>query len=178
MENIQFEIDGNHNEVNILDQIFRYLRYWYWFLISMLVCFFIVKNYLSHTIAIYESKANIKIIDDSKNNFVLPTSGITTFSKTRVNLDNQIEVLKSNRLLEQVAKNLSLNTQYFNVGYLNNIELKGKTLLISVPLKEVILYPFLTISISIAKDFVSMSRLELNHSTLKGLFFHISILFK
>ena len=123
MENIQFEIDGNHNEVNILDQIFRYLRYWYWFLISMLVCFFIVKNYLSHTIAIYESKANIKIIDDSKNNFVLPTSGITTFSKTRVNLDNQIEVLKSNRLLEQVAKNLSLNTQYFNVGYLNNIEI-------------------------------------------------------
>ena len=123
MENIQFELESRQNEVNILDQIFRYLRYWYWFLISMLVCFFVVKNYLSHTIAIYESKANIKIIDDSKNNFVLPTSGITSFSKTKVNLDNQIEVLKSNRLLEQVAKNLSLNTQYFNVGYLNNIEI-------------------------------------------------------
>ena len=123
MENIQFETDGNHNEVNILGQIFRYLRYWYWFLISMLVCFFVVKNYLSHTIAIYESKANIKIIDDSKNNFVLPSTGIASFSKTKVNLENQIEVLKSKRLLEQVVRNLSLNTQYYKVGYLNNIEI-------------------------------------------------------
>ena len=123
MENIQFEQPSSQNETHILDQIFRYLRYWYWFLISMLVCFFIVKNYLSHTVAIYESKANIKIIDDSKNNFVLPSSGISAFSKTKVNLDNQIEILKSNRLLEQVAKNLRLNTQYYNVGYLNNIEI-------------------------------------------------------
>lgn len=122
MENIQLESESSQNEVSILNQILRYLRYWYWFLISMLVCFFVVKNYLSHTISVYESKANIKIIDDSNNNFALPTSGIT-FSKTKVNLDNQIEVLKSNRLLEQVVKNLSLNTQYFNVGYLNNIEI-------------------------------------------------------
>ncbi len=123
MENIQFESESGQNEINILDQIFRYLRYWYWFLISMLVCFFVVRNYLAHTISIYESKANIKIIDDSKNTFILPTSGATSFSKTKVNLQNQIEVLKSNRLLEQVIRNLSLNTQYYKVGYLNNIEM-------------------------------------------------------
>ncbi|WP_293892583.1 polysaccharide biosynthesis tyrosine autokinase [Flavobacterium sp.] len=123
MENIHVESENSQNEINILDHIFRYLRYWYWFLISMLVCFFIVKNYLSHTIAIYESRANIKIIDDSKNNFVIPSPGLASYSKTKVNLDNQIEILKSNRLLTQVTKNLSLNTQYFNVGYLNNIEI-------------------------------------------------------
>ncbi len=123
MENIQFETETNQNEVNIIDQIFKYLRYWYWFLISMLVCFFIVKNYLGHTIAIYESKAYIKIIDDSKNTFVLPAAGITSLSKPKVNLDNQVEVLKSTKLLEQVVKNLNINTQYFKVGYLNNIEI-------------------------------------------------------
>ncbi|MCF6129909.1 polysaccharide biosynthesis tyrosine autokinase [Flavobacterium sp. AS60] len=123
MENIQLETDSSHNEVNILDQIFRYLRYWYWFLISMLVCFFVVKNYLEHTIPIYESRSNIKIIDDSKNTFVLPGSGLTSMSRSKVNLDNQIEVLRSNRLLEQVVRNLSLNTQYYKVGYLNNIEI-------------------------------------------------------
>ena len=123
MENIQFDTEANHNEVNIIDQISRYLRYWYWFLISMLVCSFVVKNYLGHTIPIYESKANIKIIDDSKNTFVLPGAGITSMSRTKVNLENQIEVIKSNKLLEQVVKNSSLNTQYFTVGYINNIEL-------------------------------------------------------
>ena len=123
MENIQFESEGSQNGVNILDQIFSYLRYWYWFLLSMLVCFFVVKNYLAHTIPIYESKANIKIIDDSKNTFVLSGSGLTSLSRTKVNLENQIEVITSNRLLEQVVRNLSLNTQYYNVGYLNNIEI-------------------------------------------------------
>jgi capsular exopolysaccharide synthesis family protein len=123
MENIQFELESNQNEVNIIEQIFRYLRYWYWFLISMLVCFFVVKNYLNHTIPIFESKANIKIIDDSKSAFAIPTPGVTSFSKTKVNLENQIETLKSKRLLEQVVKNLNLNTQYFYVGYLNNIEI-------------------------------------------------------
>ena len=123
MENIQFEADASHNEVNILDQIFRYLRYWYWFLLSILVCFFVVKNYLDHRIAIFESKANIKIIDDSKNTFVLPGSGLAPISRTKVNLENQIEVLTSNRLLDQVVRNLSLNTQYYNIGYFNNIEI-------------------------------------------------------
>ena len=123
MENIQFEAEDSHNEVNILDQIFRYLRYWYWFLLSMLVCFFVVKNYLEHTIPLYESKCNIKIIDDSKNTFVLPGSALTSMSRSKVNLDNQIDVLKSKRLLEQVVRNLSLNTQYYKVGYLNNIEI-------------------------------------------------------
>ncbi|MES2411390.1 MAG: polysaccharide biosynthesis tyrosine autokinase [Bacteroidota bacterium] len=123
MENIQFESESSQNEVNIIDQIFRYLRYWYWFLISMLICFFVVKNYLNHTIPIYESRANIKIIDDSKNNFIIPTIGTSSFSKTKLSLENQIEVLKSKRLLEQVVRNLSLNTQYYKVGYLNNIEI-------------------------------------------------------
>ena len=123
METITLDKEGVHNELNIIAAIFKYVRYWYWFLLSMLVCFFVVKNYLSHTIPVYQSKANIKIIDDSKNTFVLPSAGLTSASRSKVNLDNQIEVLKSNRLLEQVVKNLNLNTQYFTVGYINNIEI-------------------------------------------------------
>ena len=42
---------------------------------------------------------------------------------TQENLDNEIEVLKSYRLLEQVCKSLNLNNQYYNVGYLNNVEI-------------------------------------------------------
>jgi len=78
---------------------------------------------LNHTIPIYESQTNVKIIDDSQNSFALPSSGITLFGRPKVNLDNQIEVLKSYRLLEQVVKSLNLNTQYFKVNYFNNLEL-------------------------------------------------------
>lgn len=123
MENSQLELQEKHNSFDFLEQFFLYIRYWHYFLISAVVCFFIVKYYLNHTVAVYESKAKVKIIDDSKNSFVLPNSPVALFGKSKVNLDNEIEVLKSYRLLEQVCKSLNLNNQYYNVGYLNNIEI-------------------------------------------------------
>lgn len=122
MENSQLDTQEKHTNFDLLEQFFFYLRYWYYFLISVVICFFVVKYYLNHTVPVFESKAKVKIIDDSKNSIVLPTTA-ALFGKSKVNLDNEIEVLKSYRLLEQVSKNLNLNNQYYNVGYLNNIEI-------------------------------------------------------
>ena len=123
MEKTQDEHNDREHSFDLLQQLFIYLRFWHYFLISVLLCFFVCKYYLNHTVNVFETKAKVKIIDDSKNSFVLPNSPVALFSKNKVNLDNEIEVLKSYRLLEQVCKNLNLNDQYFNVGYLNNIEL-------------------------------------------------------
>lgn len=123
MENINFEPQREENNLNIIGQLFRYLRFWYWFLLSALVCLIIVNYYLNHTLPIYETKANIRIIDDSKNAFVLPTTGLSGLGKTKVNLDNQVEVLKSHRLVEQVVRSLDLTTQYYSIGYFNNVEI-------------------------------------------------------
>jgi tyrosine-protein kinase Etk/Wzc len=123
MENSQLDLQEKHNNFDFLEQFFLYLRYWHYFLISAVICFFVVKYYLNHTVSVYESKAKVKIIDDSKNSFILPNSPVALFGKNKVNLDNEIEVLKSYRILEQVCKSLNLNNQYYNVGYLNNIEI-------------------------------------------------------
>ncbi|MDI1318525.1 tyrosine-protein kinase family protein [Flavobacterium sp.] len=122
MENSQPDLQEKHNSFDFLEQFFIYLRYWYYFVISVLICFFVVKYYLNHTVSVFESKAKVKIIDDTKSGFVLPTTA-ALFGKSKINLDNEIEVLKSYRLLEQVCKSLNLNNQYYNVGYLNNIEI-------------------------------------------------------
>lgn len=123
MENSHLEFEKEDNGLNIVNEIFKYLRFWYWFLISCVVCLLIVNYYLNHTPPIYETNANVRIIDDSKNNFVLPTAGFSGIGKTKVNLDNQIEVIKSHRLVEQVAKSLDLTTQYYSIGYFNNVEI-------------------------------------------------------
>lgn len=123
MENSQDSLQKDGNNFDFLEQFFVYLRYWHYFLISAIFCFFVVKYYLNHTVSVYESKAKVKIIDDSKNSFVLPNSAVSLFGKPKVNLDNEIEVIKSYRILEQVCKSLNLNNQYYNVGYLNNIEI-------------------------------------------------------
>ncbi len=123
MENSQIDLQKDNNSFDFLEQFFVYLRFWHYFVISALVCFFVMKYYLNHTVSVYESRAKVKIIDDSKNSFVLPNTPSALFGKNKVNLDNEIEVIKSYRILEQVCKSLNLNNQYFNVGYLNNIEI-------------------------------------------------------
>ena len=123
MEHSQPDLQKDNNSFDFLEQFFVYLRYWHYFLISTLVCFFVVKYYLNHTVSLYESKVKVKIIDDSKNSFVLPNNPASFFGKSKVNLDNEVEVIRSYRILEQVCKSLNLNNQYYNVGYLNNIEI-------------------------------------------------------
>lgn len=125
MENDQFDGNEKESNIDIAQILFKYLRYWYFFLISVVLCFFTVKYYLNHTISIYESKASIKIIDDSKNSFDLASAAgsISLFGKTKVNLDNEIAILNSYRIQEKVCRNLNLTTQYYKVGYFNKLEL-------------------------------------------------------
>lgn len=123
MENLQVENNETENGFDFFYQIIKYTKYWYLFLISASFCFIGVKYYLNHTVSIYESRAAIKIVDDSKNNFVLPTNGFSILGRTKVNLDNEIENLSSHRILERVSKNLNLQTQYFKSGYFNELEM-------------------------------------------------------
>ena len=124
MENSQFDTQESENGTDIKKLVLSYLRYWYYFVVSVLVCFFAVHYYLKHTTPIYQSDASIKIVDDSKNNITLPTSnGVTFLPKSKINLDNEIEILKSYRILEKVCKNLDLDTRYYKVGYFNKFEL-------------------------------------------------------
>ncbi len=125
MENSDFNTTEKENNIDIVRLLFSYLRYWYFFLISVVVCFFAVKYYLNHSISIYESKSSVKIIDDSKSDFVLPSvnGSISLFGKTGVNLDNEIAILYSYRIQEKVCRSLNLTTQYYNKGYFNNIEI-------------------------------------------------------
>ena len=127
MENNFAESNQNVNKpeksFDLIETILIYLRFWPYFLISVLIAFLACKYYLNHTLSVYETSAKVKIIDDSKNNFNLPSSPVALFSRNKVNLENETEVIKSYKLLEQVCRNLNLNNQYFLVGYFNYIEI-------------------------------------------------------
>ena len=65
MENSQLDLQEKHNNFDFIEQFFLYLRYWHYFLISVVVCFFVVKYYLNHTVSVYESRAKVKIMGRS-----------------------------------------------------------------------------------------------------------------
>ena len=110
-------------EINIKDILFRYLQFWKWFLAVAILSLSVAYTYLRYASDIYQTTAKIKILDNSKGGMKLPSDVAALFSNSKVNLDNEMEVLKSHRLLELVAKNLNLCTSYYSVGNIKTTEL-------------------------------------------------------
>ena len=106
-----------------LIQLPKYLRYWYWFALSISVCLVSANVYLRYTPNSYQSSAKIKILDNSTNSFKMPSDGISLFSKSKLNLENEVEVIKSHRIMEKVVQKLNLTTAYTQTGYVKSSEL-------------------------------------------------------
>ncbi|WP_274475283.1 GumC family protein [Mangrovimonas aestuarii] len=125
-----FNID--EDRLDIKEEIIKYSRHWLWFLLSAALCISLAGLYLRYTAETYKTVAKIKILDESKG-LELPMDAMGLFKGSKINLENEIEVLKSYRLLEKVVKELNLNTKYFSVGRFKTTELWG------APFKTVLL---------------------------------------
>jgi tyrosine-protein kinase Etk/Wzc len=116
------DLTNTKENFNISEVLSRYLNFWKWFVlcgvISLVAAFF----YLRYTSKVYQTSVKIKILDNSKGGSPLPELSMM-FLNNRVNLDNEMEILKSHRLIERVVADLDLNTSYYSVGNVINKEL-------------------------------------------------------
>jgi len=105
-----------------LKQEFRkYLRFWPWFILALIIGLLSAYIYVRYAPRIYETTAKIKILDES-DGLELPTSAFI-FKRSNINLENEIEILKSYRILEQVAKEQNLNTIYYEEGTIQTTQI-------------------------------------------------------
>ena len=105
------------NEVNIKEQIFNYLQYWKWFVLSVLVLLTITFVYLRYYVVEYGAASSILIKDEKKGG----TSEFSAFSDLNIfsgknNVDNEIFILKSRQLSQDVVKKMDLDISYFSEG--------------------------------------------------------------
>ena len=121
MENIKNTTDAE--EINIKEILFRYLVYWKLFVVGVVLSLLVAYTYLRYASNIYQTTAKIKVLDNSKGAMKLPSDITSLFSNSKVNIDNEIEVIKSHRLLEKVALDLNLNTAYYSDGNVVSTEL-------------------------------------------------------
>jgi capsular exopolysaccharide synthesis family protein len=152
MENIKNTIDTE--EINIKEIFFKYILYWKWFVVGAVLSLFVAYTYLRYAPNIYQTTAKIKVLDNSKGAMKLPSDMTSLFSNSKVNIENEIEVIKSHRLLELVALNLNLNTTYFSKGNIVSSELwKNKPFkVIWLDPKESVYNKKLSFSIEIEKN--------------------------
>lgn len=110
-------------KINFKEEIFKYLLHWKWIMFSiistLLACYF----YLRYASDVYESSAKIQILDSSSSAFKMPNEGVSIFNTAKVNLENQIENIKSSKIIGSAIDSLDLTTEIYSVGKLKSYEL-------------------------------------------------------
>ncbi len=104
-------------------EVAKYLRYWVWFALTIALFLLAGHLYIRYTPRVYKSTAKIQILNKSKG-LELPTASFI-FSRSSINLENEIEVLKSYRVIEKVVKNLDLTMEYYEKGNVLTSEING-----------------------------------------------------
>ena len=125
MQNLLPNIEtSNKNEFNIKEQLFFYLQYWKWFIVSILLFLSISFIYLRYYIVEYGVCSTILIKDEKKggSSEYSAISDMNLFS-SKNNVDNEIAILKSRTLSQNVVASLDLDISYFSEGRLVNLEL-------------------------------------------------------
>jgi len=104
--------------IDFLGIFFNYLSYWKWFIATIVICIIIAVVNLRFTLPYYEVKALILLKDDQKGSSepemnAFKELGIFT---QKNNVDNELEMLKTSTLVEQVVRELGIYTNYTNIG--------------------------------------------------------------
>lgn len=130
-ENLQLE---DSEQINIKELLMKYLKYWYVFLLSTIICLGIAFIYLRYTTSEYWISSTILIKDDKQASGLSQGAVFNDLAgfKTNSNIDNEIMLLKSKSLMYRVFNELDLNATYYAEGRVKTPELYGKSLPIKV----------------------------------------------
>jgi capsular exopolysaccharide synthesis family protein len=102
--------------INLREILEKYFRHWKLILACVIIALVIGFLFLKSKVPIYESSATVIVKDEKSGSLsdelsVFSDLGIMT---QRGNIYNEIEILKSRKLLSQVVKELSLNLTIYN----------------------------------------------------------------
>ncbi|NRD20830.1 polysaccharide biosynthesis tyrosine autokinase [Winogradskyella eckloniae] len=108
-----YKSDSDRGEF-IKKEIQKYLQYWPWFILCVVLALVTGYMYLRYTPKVYTANAKIKILNKTKG-LELPSSAFV-FNRSNINLENEIEILKSYRIIENVVDRLDLTMRFYEEG--------------------------------------------------------------
>ncbi len=113
------------NELNLGDILQTVLANWYWFVLSVVVCAGTAFLYLKWAPKVYTRTASVLIKDDAKGGAMSESAAFEDLGLfgTKRNVDNEVLVFKSRRLMTEVARNLHLDVSYTVKDGLRTVEL-------------------------------------------------------
>lgn len=123
------ESKPNSVTVDIKQKVELFLSYWKWILLCVILSLALGYAYLRYTTYEYKASATIKIRDE-KQSTKLPSieeiSGEGLFSGGTDKIKDEIQIIKSRTLMENIIKTLNLNIRIFEQGKIKERELYVK----------------------------------------------------
>ena len=114
--------------IDIKALILKYTQYWYYFVLSILFFGFIAFLNNRYTVPEYSVSTTLLIRDDNNTQLGAENllEGLELFSGKK-NLNNEIVILSSYSLSEQIIEELNLGISYFQHSFLQTNELFGSS---------------------------------------------------
>lgn len=109
-------------KLNIKKEVFKYLRYWYWILLSMLLCFVGAKIYLRYTTPQYLSKTSLQF-PQSKSKTAESLADLANGAGREGELEGEATAIVSKPILAKVVGQLNLNVSFYGIGAIKENEL-------------------------------------------------------
>lgn len=124
-DDFDFKENTNNDNKSVIEFINKFLAHWYWFVLGALIGLTIAFLYLRYSTPIYQINAKVLVNDDKKGAgmegaFMGDLSGMLG-SQSKV--ENEVEILKTRTLMEQVVKELNANITYYRKGNIRDVEL-------------------------------------------------------
>jgi tyrosine-protein kinase Etk/Wzc len=129
-------LEDEEQEFHLQDYIRRYLRYWYLFPIFIVLALTVAFFYLQITQPVYSAKTSILIKDEEKglggSQGDMLSELSNQFGGNKL-VENELEILKSQTLMEQVVKDLNLDVAYSTKDGLRTINLYNESPVVVKP---------------------------------------------
>src|SRR5690606_7913469 len=125
-EQIFNSFENEESNINIREIVEQYLYFWKWFVLGLVLALLGAYLYLLYSTPTYKVESKILMLDESNSmaGELAALSDLSILSDGgKTNVDDQIEILKSRRLMIEVAKELNLNVQYFSEGRIKTTEI-------------------------------------------------------
>lgn len=116
MEFNQFSDEHFDESISIREIVEKYTKHLKWFILSILIFGVLAFLKLRYEVPKYKVDASILIKEQERGNSIGDLQGfedLGLFGMGDNNLQNEMEIIKSRKLMTQVVNELKLNTQYF-----------------------------------------------------------------
>ncbi|WP_299213370.1 tyrosine-protein kinase [uncultured Dokdonia sp.] len=124
------DINFKAEESSLKEEVLKYIRHWPLFLIMLVISIGSVLFYLRYSTPSYKTQAII-LIKDSNNSSISELAafedlGISGATLNRSSFENEMEIIKSKKLLKNIILRLDLDVAYFKDGKIKRSELYEK----------------------------------------------------